>query len=90
MERPKGGWKLKKHSINKMVVRFTNKEMRTFYSYDWRSRYQPYRDEGLGLARLKRYLRVNLHSVVSAKIENRRTGEKIMQYDKYPWVWIKK
>ncbi|MDW3191998.1 MAG: hypothetical protein R8G66_06525 [Cytophagales bacterium] len=53
MERPTYGWKLNKHSFSKLIVRFKDGNIRTFYSIDWKSKKSQYRDREVGLDRLR-------------------------------------
>lgn len=56
---PLGGWKLKRDSINVMVVWFTDGNKRTMYSLDWKHKFSPHKDETIGWLRFynlkKRY-----------------------------------
>lgn len=46
-------WKLGQDSYHKLVVRFTDGNVRTLYSIDWLHIYSPQRYEELGLKRLR-------------------------------------
>lgn len=48
---PKEGWKLKRDSINVMVVWFTDGNVRTMYSLDWKHRFSKDLDENIGWKR---------------------------------------
>lgn len=48
---PKGGWKLKRDSANVMVVWFTDGNIRTMYSLDWKHRFSKAFDKDLGWKR---------------------------------------
>lgn len=45
-------WKIKEHSLYKMIVWFADGNIRTFYSLDWKNKYSQTRDATLGLRRL--------------------------------------
>ncbi|MFY0689108.1 MAG: hypothetical protein JXQ90_18205 [Cyclobacteriaceae bacterium] len=49
---PKGGWKPGRDSRHKMVVYFKDGNRITRYSYDWKGKYAPKKDEEFGLKRL--------------------------------------
>ena len=51
-KRPKDGWKLKRDSLTKLVIYYSDGNVRTFYSLDWKSRYSPWRSRKKGLTGL--------------------------------------
>lgn len=57
MERPTYGWKLNKHSFSKLIVWFKDGNIRTFYSIDWKNKKSLYRDQEVGLDRLRNLVR---------------------------------
>ena len=52
---PTGGWKLDLHSDKVMAIWFTDGNVRTMYSLDWKTRYSPY-DTFLGEVRFQKLI----------------------------------
>ncbi len=73
-------WKLQRDSLSKAVVRFKDKNTRTFYSYDWKHRFSKTRDAKMGLARLHKMIVIFGASAGLATIYDIATGNKIAQY----------
>ena len=56
MQKPQGGWKLKRDSHTVLIIWFKDGKSATFYSLDWKSKDSQFYDTQLGLQRLKSLL----------------------------------
>ena len=54
MTLPKGGWKLKRDSLSKLLIYFKDGNVRTLWSLDWKHKYSKNIDRDTGLTRLRK------------------------------------
>ena len=80
MEKPKGGWALKRDSASKLTVWFEDGNIRTFYSMDWRSKHARHKDTQLGLNRLKALVAKFGNKVKTAIIYEIAKGRPLYKY----------
>lgn len=80
MSTPKNGWKIDIHSFSKMVVWFKDGNIRTFHSYDWKSKYSKFRDSNIGLHRLKSLARKYGDRANTIEIYDKATGAVLFKY----------
>lgn len=78
--RKRKGWRLKTDSLYKLIIWFKDKNIRTFYSYDWRHRYSKTRDSGMGLSRFKKLIIQYGSKAGMAHIYETKTGKLIARY----------
>jgi hypothetical protein len=76
---PKGGWKLGKDSLSKMIVWFADGNIRTMYSIDWKNRFRP-RDKEIGIARFKSKISEYGVKVRNAEIYDKSTGVLLFKF----------
>lgn len=80
MDVPNNGWKIATHSFSKMVVWFKDGNVRTFHSYDWKSKYSKDRDAHLGLQRLKNLAMKYSSYANSIEIYDRCSGKVVFKF----------
>lgn len=74
------GWRLKTDSLYKLIIWFKDKNVRTFYSYDWKHRYSKTLDSGMGLSRFKSLITNYGSKAGMAHIYETKTGKLIARY----------
>ncbi len=73
-------WRLKTDSLYKLIIWFKDKNVRTFYSYDWRHRYCKTLDSGMGVSRFKKLIANYGSKADMAHIYENKTGKLIARY----------
>lgn len=82
---PKGGWKQERDSLSKLRVYFQDGQKRSFYSWDWKSRYDPSRDRQLGISGLEeRIIHKYQPQIKQAILYDMATNNEIKRYVQYP------
>jgi hypothetical protein len=76
---PKGGWKLKRDSLTKLILWFHDGNIRTLYSLDWRHSYSA-RDREIGLERFQKRIELYGKNVRAARIYDATTRDLLKAY----------
>lgn len=79
-EVPPKGWKLIRDSFSKLVVWFKDGNIRTFYSIDWKSRYDKNRDRNIGLQRFRKMLDTWGAKSETSEIYDKSSGKLLEKY----------
>jgi len=80
-EKPNDGWQLGRDSQSKLVVKFTDGNLRTFYSLDWRNKRMPYSNKELGIERLEKLISKWGSKAQWAHIESTQTQTILKRYE---------
>ena len=67
-------------SFSKLIVWFKDKNVRTFYSLDWKHKYAPKRDRSLGLGRLRKKVSEWGTRAGVAELYDLSSGERIARF----------
>ena len=77
---PKGGWKLQRDSLSKLIVSFYDGNKRTFYSLDWRHKYSRVRSREQGIVRLRALVKKYGRKAGIADLYDLHTGEHLFKF----------
>lgn len=80
MSVPKGGWKIKRDSLSKLVVYFKDGNARTLWSLDWKHKFSKILNQNLGLLRLRNKVSEYGARADVAIIYDKKSGNEIDKY----------
>ena len=78
--RPAKGWKLGRDSYSKMIVWFSDGNIRTMFSIDWRHRYSRQRDRQIGIQRYQKKIAEYGSRARSIEVYDKFSGKLIYKY----------
>ncbi len=70
-------WKLKRDSLTKLLLYFSDGNVRTFYSLDWQHSLSVVKNRELGLVRLRRLYERHKSQTRKAIFYDNQTGEEL-------------
>ena len=79
-QRPQDGWQMGRDSLSKLVVKFRDGNIRTFYSLDWSNKRSQHMDYEIGLIRLEKLVAKFGNKALWGQIEQQSSGNVIKRY----------